>query len=479
MDELADLDATATADLVSSGGASPAEVVDAAIDAVEALNPTLNAVIVEQFDAARERAAGPLPDGPFRGVPFLWKDIGLAVAGEPLYLGSRFLRDHDHRSAVTCYLARKFLDAGVVSLGRTNVPELGTLVTTEPLAFGASRNPWDTAHSTGGSSGGSAAAVASRMVPAAHANDGGGSIRIPASECGLVGLKPSRGRVSMGPAAGDSWAGATIDGTLTRSVRDTAAFLDVISGPMPGDPYVAPAPRRPFAEEVGAGTGRLRIGVATTSAVTGDAHPDCMTAVEATLTVLEAMGHDVDPGAAPPFDEVEFGMNYAGVVGAWVARDVGQWGEWVGEAVPLDILEPHNRALLEGGRTVTATDYIASVQWLQGYTRRVAQWWADGWDLLVTPTLGEPPPPLGEFGPEADNPAAALLRCLPIMPFLAAFNVTGQPAISLPLHQNAAGLPVGVQFVAAWGREDLLIRVASALEEALPWSDRRPELCAG
>lgn len=479
MDDLADLDATATADLIGSGQASPAEVVDAAIERVESLNSNLNAVVVEQFDAARERATEPLPDGPFRGVPFLWKDIGITVAGEPLYMGSRFLKDHDHRATVTSHLARKFLDAGVVSLGRTNVPELGTLVSTEPLSFGPSRNPWDPEHSTGGSSGGSAAAVASRMVAAAHANDGGGSIRIPASECGLVGLKPSRGRVSMGPAVGDAWAGATIDGTLTRTVRDTAGFLDVISAPMPGDPYVAPAPRRPFSEEVGADAGRLRIGVATATAATGDAHPACVAAVDATLEVLEAMGHTVDPDAAPPFDEIDFGLRYAAVVGSWTARDVEQWGEWVGADVPLEILEPHNRALVEGGRALKATEYIASTQWLQGYTRRVAQWWADGWDLLVTPTLGEPPPRLGEFGPAPDNPAAALLRCVPIMPFLAAFNVTGQPAISLPLHQSAEGLPIGVQLVAAWGREDLLIRVAAALEDAIAWRDRRPPLYAG
>lgn len=478
--DLARLDATATAALVRTGEVSVAEVVDAAIARVEAVDPIVNAVVIKQFEQARARAAAPgaLPEGPFRGVPFLWKDLVLTIAGEPCYGGSRFLKDHDNRATVTSYLAQRFLDAGVVSLGRTNVPEDGTVVTTEPASFGPTRNPWDLDHSTGGSSGGSAAAVASLMVPAAHANDGGGSIRLPASECGLVGLKPSRGRVSMGPAKGATWAGATIEGTLTRTVRDTAGFLDVISGPMPGDPYVAPAPLRAFVEEVGAPVEPLRIGVATASTATGPADPECVAAVEVALTALEAMGHDVDTDARPPFDDPEFGARYVTIVAAWVAHDVKEWGRWAGEEVPLDALEPHNAVFCEIAKSFTASDYVASEQWLQAFTRRVNGWWAGGWDLLVTPTVGETPPRLGEFAPEADNPAAALMRCVPLIPFLSPFNVSGQPAISLPLHQTGSGLPVGVQLVAAWGREDLLLRVASALEDALPWADRTPKVFA-
>lgn len=478
MDDLARLDATATAALVRRGEMSASEVVDAAIARVEALNPEINAVVIDLFDKARARAAGGLPDGPFRGVPFLWKDIGLTIVGEPYYVGTRFLKDHDHRAAVTSHLAQRYLDAGVVSLGRTNVPEDGTIVTTEPLSFGPTRNPWNPAHSTGGSSGGSAAAVASGMVPAAHGNDGGGSIRLPASECGLVGLKPSRGRISQGPAIGQSWAGATVEGTLTRTVRDTAGFLDATSGPTPGDPFVAPAPVRPYVEEVGAPVERLRIGVATSTDGTGPAHPECVTAVEAALTQLDAMGHDVDTGAKPPIDDPGFGPSYVTIVAAWVARDIQQWGEWVGEEVPVEALEPHNAVLDQLARAYSATDYVASVQWLEAFTRRVNEWWAAGWDLLVTPTVGEPPPRLGEFAPDPENPAAALLRCMPLIPYLSPFNVSGQPAISLPLHQNAAGLPIGVQLVAAWGREDLLLRVSAALEEAMPWAGRTPAVFA-
>lgn len=478
--DLARLDATATATLVGSGEISVVDVVDAAIARVEAVDPIVNAVVIKQFEQARARAASPggLPEGPFRGVPFLWKDLVLTVAGDPNYAGSRFLKEHDNRSAVTSYLAQRFLDAGVVSLGRTNVPEDGTVVTTEPVSFGPTRNPWNPEHSTGGSSGGSAAAVASGMVPAAHANDGGGSIRLPASECGLVGLKPSRGRVSMGPAIGAAWAGATIEGTLTRTVRDTAGFLDVIAGPMPGDPYVAPAPIRPYVEEVGAAVAPLRIGVATASDTTGPADPECVAAVEAALAALEAMGHTVDLEARPPFDDPGFGPHYLTIVAAWVARDVHLWGEWAGVEVPADALEPHNAVLREIAKSFTASDYVASEQWLQAYSRRVNHWWAHGWDLLITPTAGETPPRLGEFAPQPDNPAAALMRCVPMIPFLSAFNISGQPAISLPVHQTDSGLPVGVQLVAAWGREDLLVRVASALEEALPWADRTPPVYA-
>lgn len=474
--DLAHLDATETAALIGAGDVSAIEVVDAAIERVEALDPVVNALVVKQLDQARARAASTdgLPPGPYRGVPVAWKDLGLSIAGEPYYAGSRFLKDHDNRAAVTSYLAQRFLDAGVVSLGRTNVPEDGTVVTTEPMSFGPSRNPWNLEHSTGGSSGGSAAAVASGMVPVAHANDGGGSIRLPASQCGLVGLKPSRGRVSMGPAVGESWAGATIDGTLTRTVRDTAGFLDAIAGPMPGDPYVAPAPLRPYLQEVGAPVAPLRIGVATATDVTGPADRDCVDAVEAALATLEGMGHHIDTRARPPFDDPAFGSHYLTIVAAWVARDVEQWGEWAGEEVPVEALEPHNAMLRELSRAFSASAYVASVQWLEAFTRRVNEWWAGGWDLLVTPTVGETPPRLGEFAAQPDNPGAALMRCVPLIPFLSAFNVSGQPAISLPLHESTTGLPVGVQLVAAWGREDLLVRVASALEEALPWSGRIP-----
>src|SRR5215467_7117368 len=296
------LDATAQADLVRRGETSPKDLVEAAITRIEAVNPRLDAVIRTRFDQARAEAAGALPDGPFRGVPILLKDLGCFVAGEVTAGGLGPLRDLPW--PVTSYLAQQFLAAGFVPLGRTNVPELGTTVTTEPLSFPPARNPWNPGHSTGGSSGGSAAAVASGMVPVAHANDGGGSIRIPASECGLVGLKPTRGRVSQGPLTAEGWAGSTIDGALTRTVRDAAGVLDVISARMPGEPYYAPPLPRPLREEVGADPGRLRVGLLDQPAFEMYSDdPQCRAAVAGAGRLLESLGHHVEEsGPAAMFD---------------------------------------------------------------------------------------------------------------------------------------------------------------------------------
>src|SRR3954454_10841962 len=298
------LDATAQAELVRTGEASPAELVEAAIARIEKVNPQLDAVIRERFDAARDDARGELPDGPFRGVPMLLKDIGCHLAGEETRYGTSFLAGV--RWPTDSYLGRALKDAGLVPLGRTNVPEFGTTVTTEPACNPPARNPWNPAHSTGGSSGGSAAAVAAGLVPIAHANDGGGSIRIPASECGLVGLKPTRARVSQGPDIGEGWAGATIDGVVTRSVRDTAAALDWIGRPMPGDPYWAPPLPRPLAEELGAPGGRLRVGLLDTDPPEPSLRsPHSRAAVEHAGRLLAALGCAVEPGMPEGmFDEL-------------------------------------------------------------------------------------------------------------------------------------------------------------------------------
>ena len=309
------LDATAQADLVRRGEVSPEDLVEAAIARIEAVNPRLDAVIRTRFDQARAEAAGALPDGPFRGVPILLKDLGCFVAGEVTAGGLGPLRELPW--PVTSYLARQFLAAGFVPLGRTNVPELGTTVTTEPMSFPPARNPWHPGHSTGGSSGGSAAAVASGMVPVAHASDGGGSIRIPASECGLVGLKPTRGRVSQGPLAGEAWAGSVIDGALTRTVRDAAGVLDVISARMPGEPYYAPPLPRPLREEVGAGPGRLRIGLLDRPS--GELYPDdpqCREAVAAAGRLLESLGHHVEESAPAAMFESGFARHFNTIIAA-------------------------------------------------------------------------------------------------------------------------------------------------------------------
>ncbi|MCF6746341.1 amidase, partial [Blastococcus sp. KM273128] len=327
------------------------------------------------------------------------------------------------------------------------------------------------------------AAVAAGLVPVAHAGDGGGSIRIPAAECGLVGLKPTRARVSQGPEVGESWAGATTDGVLTRTVRDTAAVLDLISGPMPGDPYAAPPLPRPLAEEVGAPVGRLRVGLL--DAEPGEQyldHPACRAAVEGTGRLLADLGCDVGPGTPGAMFDPEFPRWFTTTIAADVALTLSAFERSLGREIEDDELEPRNRVYRAVGRRLSAEKYLGARTWLGAWSRRMAQWWAseelggEGFDLLVTPTIAAPPPELGWFTAAGEKEEGRRINSL--MPYTAQFNVTGQPAVSLPLHRTEQGLPVGVQLVAAVGREDLLVRVAAALEEAAPWADRRPPVSA-
>jgi amidase len=479
-DALAWHDATALADLVRRREASPRELVDAAIARIERLNPRLNAVITPRFDRARaEAASGDIPDGPFRGVPFLLKDLGCHSAGDPYHAGMRLLRDLRWVEPSDTYLAAKFRAAGFVFLGKTNTPELGPLPTTEPEAYGPTRNPWDPDRSPGGSSGGSAAAVAAGMVPVAHANDGGGSIRIPASACGLVGLKPSRGRTSLGPDAGEVWAGMAVEHVVTRSVRDTAAVLDAVAGYMPGDPYVAPPPARPYGDEVGASPGRLRVGLlARVPAGAGlEVHPECQRAVDDTGRLLASLGHVVEEAHPPALDDPQALDAALTVVTAWTARDLAYWSARTGRTIGPGDVEPLIWAVADVGRTPTAVDYIRAVEYLQGHTRRLAAWWAEGFDLLLTPTLFEPPPPLGHFTVR-EEPLRGFALAGAFVAFTLPFNMSGQPAVSLPLHWSPEGLPIGVQLIAAYGREDALLRVAAQLEMARPWRDRLPPIRA-
>ncbi len=477
-DELGRLDATAQAELVRRGDATPLELVDAAIARIERLNPQLNAVIHQHFARARDEARGSLPDGPFRGVPFLLKDLAGGYAkGDPNHWGTRFLRDAGYLHPTTAYLVDKFRAAGLVIVGRTNVPELGAWATTESDAYGPCRNPWSPAHASGGSSGGAAAAVASGMVPFAHASDGGGSIRNPASQCGILGLKPSRGRISVGPDVGEMWAGMAFEFAVTRSVRDTAALLDAVSGAMPGDPYEAAPPARPYREEVGAPAGTLRVGVLRRP---GDAevHPDCIAAVEAAARRLAALGHRVDDSCPSALAVDELGPHAITVVAASQARLVETLEEWIGRRLGPEDMDADNWAITEMGRPVTATRYLAALDAMNVFRRRVAAWWADGHDLLVTPTLTGPPPRLGEHRPVPGSPLAAWTRTGALLRFTIPFNVTGQPAMSLPLHWNGEGLPIGVQLVSAFGREDVLLRVAAQLEADGAWRDRLPPIHA-
>jgi amidase len=476
--ELARLDATAQAELVRAGEASPAELVEAAIGRIEALNDELNAVIHPLFEQAREAAAGELPDGPFRGVPFLLKDLGAAFAGDPLHMGMRFLKEAQFRCPVDTYLAQRFRDAGFVTVGKTNTPELGIVPTTEPDAYGATRNPWDLQRSPGGSSGGSAAAVASGMVPVAHANDGGGSIRIPASACGLVGLKPTRQRTSAGPLVGDHMSGLSEELVVSRSVRDTAAILDAVHGPAPGDPYVAPPPRRPYLEEVTTEPGRLRIGLMTQPPLDVTPEAEVVGAARDAARLLESLGHSVEeaaPGGLEGTDIIDTFLT-RWMAGQGEALDV--LGTVVGRPVRSEDVEPLTWALAEEGRRRSAARYLTAVGEHQLAARMIADWFESGFDLLLTPTMGERPTPLGAFDDSGPEPIRTIERGVLTAAFTAILNATGQPGISLPLHRSDEGLPIGVQLVAAYGREDLLIRVAAQLEQARPWADRAPPLFA-
>ena len=482
-DELAALDATAQAQLVRDGKVSPIELVDAAIARVEKLNPELNAVIHCQFDLARRRAEGDVPRGPFRGVPLVLKDLTAHEAGQPFHEGLRIAKELGHVADSDTELVRRFKQAGFVIIGRTNAPELGILPTTEPEAYGPTRNPWDVTRSTGGSSGGSAAAVAARMVPAAHANDGGGSIRIPASECGLVGLKPSRGRTTLGPEFGDVLGGLVCEHVVTRSVRDTAAILDAVHGGMPGEPYEALPPTRPYLAEVGASPGSLRIGVRTRAPfdqVTVD--PECVAATEGAGRLLEQLGHRVEVASPDGLDEPDYVTNFITMWGAGNSWAIDWWARQLrdqlgGREIGPDDMELGTWSLVELGRSVTAPQWLTAREWLQTNSRRLISWWQE-FDLLVTPTIAEPPPLLGQMVSTSDNPMGGLLRAAGLVPFTPPFNVSGQPAISLPLHWSANGLPIGVQLIAAPNREDVLIQVAAQLEAVAPWADRRPRISA-
>jgi amidase len=473
--DLAGLDAVAQADLVRRHEVSALELVDAAIANIERLDGGLNAVVHRRFDKARAEAMAP-KGGAFAGLPFLVKDLVAHSDGDPFHEGIRGVAKQGYRARADTALIRRFREAGLICVGRTNTPELGLVPTTEPALYGPTRNPWDVTRSPGGSSGGSAAAVAARMVPVAHGNDGGGSIRIPASCCALVGLKPTRGRVSLAPDFGDVAGGIVHEHVLTRSVRDTAALLDCVAGPEPGEPYSAPAPARAFADEVGCDPDRHRIGLMT-AAPGGftDVHEECRAAVMETGRLLTDCGHEVDRAHPRALDEDGFAHHFGVLFQVFAHFALGWWQRETGRPLGREDVEPLTWALVEAATRIAAADYLASLEWLQAYSRRVATWWAGGFDLLVTPTLPHPPLPLGSY--PADDLRRAAVAAIKTVTFTAPFNVTGQPAISLPLHWTADGLPVGVQIVAAYGREDVLLRIASQIELVRPWAGRRPPIC--
>jgi amidase len=472
------LDATTQAELVRSGAASPLELVDDAINRIEKLDGELNAVIHPLFEKAREQARGPLPDGPFTGVPLVLKDLFAAIEGDPLHEGMAFLKNAGWRSDQTDALAQKFIDAGFIVVGRTNTPELGLVPTTEPLAYGPTRNPWDTTRTTGGSSGGSAAAVASGMVAVGHANDGGGSIRIPASCCGLVGLKPSRGRVSLMPDFSVLDDMLPVDLCVTRTVRDTAAVLDAVAGPVLGDSVAAPPPARPYAQEVGADPGKLRIGLLVHNPLdTGAIHPDCVNAARDAAALLESLGHTVEEAYPKNLTDEALVNHFTILWASNLVYTLRYWERKIGREITPDDVEPLTWTLAELGKSISAPDYIDAEHAAIELGRGAEEWFASGYDLLLTPTLGEPPVTLGTFQ-TPDEPMLGFMRAATFVPFTPLNNMTGTPAISLPLSWNSDNLPIGVQLQSAYGREDVLLRVAGQLEQAQPWADRRPPVHA-
>lgn len=469
-----DLDAVGQAQLVRSGDVSPLELVDATIERIERVNPELNAVIMTRYDEARAEAVGELPDGPLRGVPFLLKDIGATQAGTPNHLGNRALKAAGHMSAGDTTLGARFRDAGLITLGKTNLPELGTVPVTQSLAYGPARNPWDPERSPAGSSGGSAAAVASGMIPVAHANDGGGSTRLPAGWNGLVGLKTTRGRQPM-PASGSR---LTSELVVSRTVRDTAAVLDATHGHTSGDLYHLAPPVRAYAEEVGADVpARLRVGLLVEGGDEYDIDPECVVAADVGAQLLESWGHSVEPVTG----EVLFGGDGRVNGQLWMAgirHRVNMLGEALGRPLTEDEVDPYNWASAERGSSLSAADLFRAQDVQQMWSADVCEW-MDQFDVLVTPTAGCPPMRIDDVEPDPDLPWRIGRTYGRIGRFTLPFNVTGHPAISVPLHWTPDGLPAGTQFVAGMGREDLLLNIAARCEAERPWIDRRPIVWAG
>lgn len=471
-----DRDAVGLAELVRKRQAQPLELVDIAISAVERTQPDLNAVNAPMFELAREAAKAWTPQGPFGGIPYLLKDIRATYAGVPTSDGAALLREvpTDHDSEIVARHKR----AGLICIGKTNTPELGLTATTEPHAFGATRNPWDLQRTPGGSSGGAAAAVAARVVPLAHASDGGGSIRIPAACCGLVGLKPTRGRNPLGPDAGDVMNGLVVEHGLSVTVRDSAALLDATAGPDVGDPYWAPPLNRPLLAEVGAEAGQLRVAFTTRSPMETPVHADCAEAVETTAKLLAELGHRVEE-AAPEYDDRAFREAFTTIWFANLAATLAGHQQLLGREISESEYEPFTWVHGQRGLRITGADYVAAVAVLQMISRGTAQFF-ERYDVWMTPALASPPPLLGFLhpGPGESELRSYARRVKEFVPFTQLANATGQPAISLPLHWNAAGLPIGVHFAARFGDEATLIRLASQLEAARPWRDRKPPVCA-
>ena len=466
-------DAVALADLVAKGEVSAEELLDTAVERAEAVNPAINAIVYKQYDVARQAIRDGLPNGPLKGVPYLFKDLGAYDAGHPSTGGSRlfadFVPDHDATYTERCKAA------GLVVMGRTNTPEFGLNISTESTLLGACRNPWNLEYSTGGSSGGAAAAVAAGILPVAHATDGGGSIRIPAANCGLFGLKPTRGRNPAGPDVGEGWAGMSCGHVVSRSVRDSALMLDCTHGAAPGDPYAAPAPARPFADEVGADPDKLRIAVMNHGHDGEPLSAECSQAVSDTAKLLTDLGHTVE-AADPGIDTMAVGRANRAIIAANTANMVRNRAKALGREPSGQDVEAATWAMVQLGNAVAGPDYADAVLQIHLLSRKLGAFFQD-YDLILSSTLRNPPLPLGTLNtqdPDGIEAFGELIRHeLATTPF---YNAAGCPAMTVPLHWSADVLPVGVHFGATLGDEATLLRLAAQLEQAKPWFDKVPDM---
>jgi amidase len=482
------MDATDQAAAVARGDVTAVELLDAAVERIAFGDGALNAVTIRWFDEARRIAAAVDQQGthtggrpsPFAGVPFLLKDLWAHFAGQTLSNGNVALRDAAPLSDADTTLVARFRAAGLVIAGRTNSPEFGSLPTTEPVAWGATRNPWSLAHSPGGSSGGAAAAVAAGFVPMAHASDGGGSIRIPASNCGLVGLKPTQGRITLGPFRDESNLGVEL--CVSRTVRDTAALLDAVHGPGVGDTVIAAPWRGSYADEVRAGAAgdvpSLRIGILDHHPDGSAVHVDCAAAARHVGALLERLGHSVEPAFPTVLADREASRRFMAMWATNMAVSVRRIEAQLGRPLDAHELEPVNRAQADFANSVSGVDFAMALAAQADFRRALQAWWAPHgrFDLLLTPTMGEPPALIGTFANDVDQPMRPMNRAASYVPFTPAYNITGQPAINVPIVWNSDGLPIGTQLVGAYGREDLLLRAAAQLEAAEPWASRQPML---
>jgi len=465
-------DSVGLAKLVADGEVSADELLKCCIERIEAVNPTINAVTYKQYDSARAAIAGGLPNGPLKGVPFLIKHLNNYDAGHPTTNGSKLFKDFvpDHDAT---YVER-VKNAGLVIVGRTNTPEMGLNPTTEPIAYGATKNPWNLEHSAGGSSGGASAAVAAGIMPTAQATDGGGSIRIPAANCGLVGLKPTRGRNPLGPDVGEGWGGMSTGHVVSRTVRDTAVFLDCTHGPAPGDPYYAPVPDHPFAEDVGRDPGQLRIAVMTTNYDGKPLAPDCVKAIENTAKLCEALGHHVEP-AMPEITYADYKAAGGTIISANVANTLKSYCRQLGRELRPNDVETTTWATVQSAAKRSAEDMAAAVAKIHQLGRIFGRFFQK-YDLLLGTTLSNPPLPLGYLDANTDDVGEFAARMTDELCLTPPFNWTGSPAISLPMYWTTDGLPVGVHFGADFGNEALLIQIAAQMEVAQPWFENTPNV---